>query len=124
MKRLSLFLFALALTLGAQALNRITWPALAATGTTPLFATAGNDVHTVQVVLTGGPGACTINLDGSLDGVHWFDISGAQTCTANIMFHVVNRAVPFVRGDLSALSGGTSPTVTVSYLGHSSGGRQ
>jgi hypothetical protein len=122
MKRLLLFL--LAITLSAQALNQVTWPALTTTGTTPLFATPGNDVHTVQIVLSGSPSGCTINLDGSLDGSHWNDISGSQTCTSNIMFHVVSRSVRFVRGDLTALSGGTSPTVTVTYLGHSSGGRQ
>lgn len=122
MKRFLIFLYAL--TLGAQALSTVTWPALTATGTTASFAVPGSDVHTVQAVLTGSPSGCTLHLEGSLDASHWLDLSGDQTCTSNLMFHVVNRAVASVRVNLTALSGGTSPTVAISYLGHSSGGRQ
>jgi hypothetical protein len=121
MKRLSLFLAALILT--AQPQKQITWTVLSAAGTTSSIAVAGSDVHTVQIVVTGGPGACTLNLDGSLDAIHWADISGGQTCTSNVVFHVVNRSVAFVRGNLTAFSGGTAPTATVTYLGHSTGGR-
>lgn len=73
--------------------------------------------HTFQVVVTGSPASCTIDLEGSLDNSNWFSLSGNQTCTSNVMFHVTDRPVVFVRGNLSALSGGSSPTVTVDYIG-------
>jgi hypothetical protein len=121
MKRLLLFLFVFSLC--AQPLSQVTWTALAAVGTTSLFATPGSDIHTIQAVVAGAPAACTINLDGSLNSSTWADISGPQTCTSSIMFHVVNRSVAYVRANLTVLSGGTAPTVRVTYLGHSSGGR-
>jgi len=80
--------------------------------------------HTVQLTVTGGPANCTFQLEGSLDsttGVDgtWFALSGAVDCTvaANRMFHVVNKPVPWVRGNLTALAGGAAPTVTFEYLG-------
>jgi len=120
MKRL---LFLCALTLAAQNLSQVTWPVVSAVGATALFATPGSDVHTVQAIAGNTPATCTVNLDGSLDGANWFDISGGQTCTSNVMFHVVNRAVAYVRGHVTTLTG-AGATVTISYLGHSSGGRQ
>jgi hypothetical protein len=33
------------------------------------------------------------------------------------MFHVVYKPIAWVRGDLTALSGGTNPTVTIKYEG-------
>jgi hypothetical protein len=121
MKHLLLLVFALVLS--AQQLSQKAWTTLSATGATSGFAVPGNDVHTVQVVVTNSPATCTVNLDGSLDATHWFDLSGNQTCTSNLMFHVINRAVAYVRGNVTVLSG-AGATVTVSYLGHSSGGRQ
>jgi len=120
-----LLLLAGALSLQAQPYTK-TWTALSATGVTANLAVSGSDVHTLSVVVTGSPGSCTLNLDGSADGTHWFDISkdsnGAdQTCTSSFMFHVVNKAVMFVRVNVTALSAGG--TVTPSYVGHSSGGR-
>lgn len=97
---------------------QVAWAALSATGVTasqPL--PYAFSAHTVQVVVTGSPAGCTVNLDGSLDGTHWFDLSGGQTCTSSVMFHVVSKPVFYVRGDLTALSGGTAPTVQVSYVG-------
>jgi len=96
---------------------------MTATGTGALLSVNSNDVHTVAVIVTGSPSAATVNLEGSLDSTHWFDLSGDQDASAgDIMFHVVYRAVAFVRPNVSALSGGTSPTLVISYLGHESGG--
>ncbi len=119
MKRLLVFLFCF--TLSGQALSEKIWTALTATGTTAGFAVPSNSFHTLQAVVTGSPSVCTINLDGSLDGTNWFDISGNQTCTSSVMFHVVNRSVTNVRANLTALSGGTAPTVTARYTGHNGG---
>jgi len=122
MKKLLLFLASVAI-LNAQ-LSRITWAALSATGTTSGFNVPGSDVHTIAAIVTGSPSGCTLHLEGSLDGTNWFDISGDQTCTSNLMFHVVNRAVAQVRMNLTALTGGTAPTVTGWYLGHSTGAQK
>ena len=80
--------------------------------------------HTAEITVTGGPATCTFQLEGSVnsttgvDGT-WFALSGAVDCTvaANRMFHVVNKPVPWVRGNLTALAGGAAPAVTLGYLG-------
>ena len=75
--------------------------------------------HTLQVVVTGSPAACAIQLEGTLDkdatasSATWANLSGSQTCTATVTFHVIDRAVNGVRANLTALSGGTAPTVTI-----------
>lgn len=122
-KRACIFLVLL-YALSAQSLSKMTWAALTTTGATTGFGTAANDIHTLTAIVTGGPSGCTVNLDASNDGTHWFDISGPQTCTSNVMFHVFGRSVELVRGNLTALSGGTAPTVTLTYLGISSGGKK
>lgn len=73
--------------------------------------------HTLQVIVTGTPAGGTCNLDGSLDGVTWSSLSGNQTCTSSVMFHVDARPVYQIRLTLSAVSGGTSPTWTAYYGG-------
>lgn len=91
--------------------------ALGAVGVTASQSVEGAARHTVTVTVSGAPATCTVNLDGSLDGVHWFDLSGPQNAAANTMFHVVDKPVTYVRGNLSALAGGTSPSVSISYMG-------
>jgi hypothetical protein len=75
--------------------------------------------HTTVVKVTGSPDAVIANLEGSLDGTDWFDLSGAVdlTVAADRMFHVVNRPVQQIRYDLTTLTGGTDPTVQFEYLG-------
>ncbi|MGH9667094.1 MAG: hypothetical protein ACRD9L_21930, partial [Bryobacteraceae bacterium] len=77
--------------------------------------------HTVQAVVTGSPSGCSIQLEGTLDdptlSPTWSNLSGSQTCTSSVMFHVTARPVRAIRVNLTALSGGTSPTVTVKYVG-------
>jgi len=77
--------------------------------------------HTVQAVVTGAPATGSIQLEGTLDDVTgsptWFNLSGAQPCTANTIFHVVDRPVSGIRVNLTALTGGTGPTVSIRYLG-------
>lgn len=121
---LTVLTFVFVALLGAQAYTEVKWPAKTSTGSTAVFNVAGNDAHTLSVVVTGSPSACTMNLDGSLDGTNFFNLSGDITCTSSVMFHVINRPVTLVRATVSALSGGSSPTVTVRYIGFRTGGRQ
>lgn len=118
MKRLLLILLLALVALAQYPPVYTKWGPLTGTGTTAALPLPyGFSQHTLQIIVTGGPSGCTVNLDGSLDGVNWFDLSGAQTCTSNTMFHVVSKPVAYVRGDLTALTGGTAPTVTISYEG-------
>ncbi|MCI0403455.1 MAG: hypothetical protein L0212_08030 [Acidobacteria bacterium] len=76
--------------------------------------------HTVQLTVTGAPATCTFELEGTLDdtaGATAFSLSGSIPCTSSTMFHVVNKPVNFIRGNLTALTGGVSPTVTFQYVG-------
>jgi hypothetical protein len=66
--------------------------------------------------------SCAFQLEGSLDSTDgtdgtWFDLSGSVDCSvaANDMFSVANKTVPWIRGRVTALSGGAS--VTVHYIG-------
>ena len=94
-----------------------TFSALSGATVTPSVVVSGNDKHSVMAIVTGSPSGGVCNLDGSLDGINWFDISGNQTITSSAMFHVVNKPVMYIRVNLSTLSGGPGPTVTFWYLG-------
>ena len=95
------------------------WTAQTTTGATDTanVAKVSPSVHTLALTVTGSPAGCTYRLEGSLDGTTFFDLSGAQTCTSSTMFHVVQKKVTYVRGFLITLSGGSSPTVALAYVG-------
>ena len=75
-------------------------------------------LHTYQVNITGAPTAVTISIEGSLDGVLWTELSekifsaGELTATT-AMFQIVDKPVTYLRANLTVLTGGTAPTVTV-----------
>ena len=77
--------------------------------------------HTLQVDITGAPTAVSVSLEGSVDGTTFSDM-GTHEFTADeltattALFHVVNRAVPVVRANLTVLTGGATPTVTAYYI--------
>jgi hypothetical protein len=122
-RKLAFLIFVLGWIAPAQQQSLITWPVLSSAAVTTAYNTPGNDKHTLAVVVAGTPAACTVALEGSMDTVTWASLSGNQTCTSTVMFHVTDRPVVFVRANLSALSGGTKPTVTITYLGIKSGGK-
>src|SRR5579863_4810419 len=79
-------------------------------------ATAGQNLHirahkhTLQVVVTGTPSGCNIQLEGTLDDAtsaspNWANLSGSQACTSSVTFHVADRPVSGVRANLTVLSG-------------------
>jgi hypothetical protein len=65
---------------------------------------------TLAVFTTGSPSTCNVVLQGSHDGENWAGISGP----ASVGLNNSNSGflVRYVRADCTALSGGTSPTVT------------
>lgn len=117
MKILAAVILAVALstTLAAQQRLSVVW-VLGATGQSSAKQ-ANAHLHTIQAEPSGSPTGCTVKLEGSLDGVSWFDLSGDLTCTSAVMLHITDKPVMFVRVNLTALSGGTSPSVVVRYLG-------
>jgi len=74
--------------------------------------------HTAELIVTGGPATCTYRLQGTGDGTTWFNISAADlTCTSTTVGFEANKPVAQVRGNLLTLTGGTTPTVTLKYIG-------
>lgn len=78
--------------------------------------------HTVHATMGGTvvASAVTVDLEGSLDDATWFTLashafSAGEITAEQAMFHVVDKPVRYVRANLTTLTGGTDPTVTVLY---------
>lgn len=80
-----------------------------------------SSTHTVQIDITGAPTAVVVDFEGSLDEKSWFQLA-SHTMTASeltataAMFHVVDKPVEFIRSNLTTLTGGSSPTVSVLHF--------
>ena len=100
--------------------------AAAATGAGSAWAIRmGVKDHTVQCIATGAPTAVTTELEGSLNGITWYQLAAHKWTNGEIddgeaMFHVTSKYVTSVRINLTILTGGTSPTVTCLYEGEGS----
>lgn len=80
------------------------------------------DKHTVTVAMGGTvvATAVTVALEGSLDDSTYFELASHALSAAEItaeaaMFHIVDKPVRFVKANLTTLTGGTAPTITVLY---------
>lgn len=96
------------MTSGVTALN-------AATATGPSAATDLGSMRTalaLQTVVTGTPSGVTVTLEGSLDGVHWAPALLTSTSTTGDYQGRAGSPVRYIRANLTALTGGTAPTVT------------
>lgn len=97
--------------------------AVTATGPGQVFRNANGFVsHTVQLTTTGAPTAVTVDLEGSLDGLTWFQLTEHIFLSAEItleaaMFHQNDKFVEYVRLNVTTLTGGTAPTVTGWWTG-------
>jgi hypothetical protein len=60
---------------------------------------------------TGTPTGVTVLLEGTIDNVNWFELDRSVAIVSE-MRHVVNKGVNQIRTNLSALTGGSTPTVT------------
>ncbi len=74
---------------------------------------------TAQISATGTPTTFSVQLEGSLDKVTWTRIGAPMTSAG--LYAISGVAVPFVRFNLTALTGGTAPTVTGLLAGSGSG---
>jgi hypothetical protein len=103
---------------GAQHGVSVSFPALAATGSTA-WAWVGDTVptkHAIQLNCTGGP-TITGNLEGSLDGVTASTVVAASaTCGTTVWESTGAKPILWVRVSIT-VSGGASPTVTPLYAG-------
>jgi hypothetical protein len=91
--------------------------AQSAVSTTSPLAVFGKQNHSIQLVFAGGTlSACTYRLQGSNDGVTWFNISASDiTCTASTQTFEISKPVLLVRGNLLTYTG--TGNVTLYYVG-------
>ncbi len=73
---------------------------------------AGYFSYAWQTAITGAPTAININLEGSLDGTTWAVMDTSTVVGGEMRFLNTKNAI-FIRANLTTLTGGTAPTVTV-----------
>ena len=71
---------------------------------------------TYIVTTVGSPSAVTIDIEGSFDGVTFFQIAqhiltAAEISAQKAIFHIAGKPVLFSRANLITFTGGTSATV-------------
>lgn len=76
----------------------------------------------VHVDLTGSPTSFQVDLEGSVDGTTWSDMASSSSTSSTSEFGYAPagtsfRAYPYVRVNINTLSGGSSPTATVTIIG-------
>jgi len=64
----------------------------------------------MQVIVTGSPSECVVDLQGSLDGSNFFGMSSVLTGSPSCALAAF--PILYLRASLRTLSGGSSPTVT------------
>lgn len=80
---------------------------------------AANGTIAVQVITTGSPTTGTVTLEVSMDGTNWVSTTATVTiaaATSNYLQALSNTAVRYARATLTALAGGTAPTVTAKIM--------
>jgi hypothetical protein len=84
--------------------------AVTAVGPTSDISLLGNlkRTHTVDVQVTGTPSVLTFRMEASSDGVTWYDISGTQSSTVSMMFHIDAKPVRLIRFNVLSLTGTAS----------------
>ena len=70
-----------------------------------------------QVICTGSPTAVVVDVEGSLDGHTYSQVtqhtfSAGEITAGTALFHLVQSPLAKVRLNLTTLTGGSSPTVT------------
>lgn len=73
-------------------------------------------VHTAVAVLTGSPSSYSVSVYASLDATNWYALGTISSGNPGTL-HVTGKVARYVRADVTALSGGTSPTVIVDIAG-------
>jgi hypothetical protein len=74
----------------------------------------------LQGSVTGSPSTAVSTLEGSIDGVNWAELISFNyhqpAVVDNKAAWVTGRPARYIRARVATLSGGTSPTMTVSVI--------
>lgn len=71
-------------------------------------------VHTMIVTVTGSPTSVSVNLEGSHDNVNWVNLTTYTSTSSGYVSFDSQVRVRYVRANLTAITGGSSPTITAS----------
>ena len=69
-----------------------------------------------QVKTTGSPTSWSVDLEGTIDGTNWVVMDTLASTDATMIKTPINAGLFLVRLNLTALVGGTNPTVTGTVL--------
>lgn len=73
------------------------------------------DKVTMVATVTGAPTSFSLNLEGSLDGLTWEVLGTLTQASAPLALHSTGKAYTKFRANLTAIAGGTSPTVSALF---------
>lgn len=68
---------------------------------------------TIQIKHTGSPTSVILDIEGSINGVDYVQIVQHTVAASDDMFHISGKSITSIRPNVTTLSGGTSPTVSV-----------
>lgn len=88
--------------------------AATATGAGAELSCLGARSYALDVRVTGAPTSFSVALEGTVNGTDWTTVGTAATAAG--LTWAVDKPVARVRANLTALTGGTAPTVTVQVL--------
>jgi hypothetical protein len=77
----------------------------------------GRANHTLSTVINGAPTSVSVNLEGSIDGTHWYVLATSTSTTGDFQF-ATGKVFSQIRANVTALTGGAAPTVTCYYEGN------
>ena len=82
---------------------------------TPMVFDPPKDSFTIQGISTGNPARVVVILEGSVDGINFLPLEGnfGIVFTDQAMGSISGIPLAAIRANLTVLSGGDSPTVTV-----------
>lgn len=66
------------------------------------------------VTVTGSPTSVSVNLEGSHDNVNWVNLTTYTSTSSGYVSFDSQVRVRYVRANLTAITGGSSPTITAS----------
>lgn len=74
----------------------------------------------ITTVVTGAPASTTVVLEGTLDGTNWFTVATSTNVGSSPVTNYGSAMQPFtsLRARCTAVSGGTSPTISVAAVAY------
>ena len=68
---------------------------------------------TIQTLHTGSPTTVVLDIEGSIDDKNYVQIAQHTLAAATDMFHISGKPMEWIKANITTLTGGTAPTVTV-----------